>query len=207
MLTWTQKPQPEKGPPWYHSWLKGAVSSNGQGRSYLVGASREIVKIKTTQWEQTAAICSELVISRKSATIISVWQSLNVRQESRKIYTVSLPCPWILHPQIQQTGVKNIWKDTPESSKGKTWICYALATIYMAFISVVKKTAAKAGDARDMGFGLPGWGRSPGVGNGNLLQYSWPGKFYGQRSLVCYPWGHRVRHDWVAEHAQVLWVN
>ena len=34
--------------------------------------------------------------------------------------------------------------------------------------AVVKNPAAKAGDARDTG-SIPGSGRSPGVGNGNLL--------------------------------------
>ena len=36
----------------------------------------------------------------------------------------------------------------------------------------VKNPPANAGDIRDMG-SFPGWGRSPGVGNGNPLQYSW----------------------------------
>ena len=36
---------------------------------------------------------------------------------------------------------------------------------------VVKNLPADAGDARDMGLS-PGSGRSPGVGNGNPLQYS-----------------------------------
>ena len=35
---------------------------------------------------------------------------------------------------------------------------------------VPKKPPAKAGDARDAG-SIPGWGRSPGGGNGNPLQY------------------------------------
>ena len=35
----------------------------------------------------------------------------------------------------------------------------------------VKSLAANAGDARDMG-SIPGWGRSPGGGRGNPLQYS-----------------------------------
>ena len=39
------------------------------------------------------------------------------------------------------------------------------------YIAVVKKPAAKAGDARDTG-SIPGSGRSPGVGSGNQLQYS-----------------------------------
>ena len=37
--------------------------------------------------------------------------------------------------------------------------------------AVVKNLLASAGDARDMG-SIPGSGISPGVGNGNLLQYS-----------------------------------
>ena len=36
---------------------------------------------------------------------------------------------------------------------------------------VVKNMLANAGDARDVG-SIPGLGRSPGVGNGNQLQYS-----------------------------------
>ena len=38
-------------------------------------------------------------------------------------------------------------------------------------VLVVKNPPANAGDARDMGL-IPGLGRSPGVGNGNPLQYS-----------------------------------
>ena len=37
--------------------------------------------------------------------------------------------------------------------------------------SVVKNPPTKAGDAGDMG-SVPGWGRSPGGGSGNPLQYS-----------------------------------
>ena len=36
---------------------------------------------------------------------------------------------------------------------------------------VVKKSPASAGDIRD-GCSFPGWGRSPGGGHGNPLQYS-----------------------------------
>ena len=36
---------------------------------------------------------------------------------------------------------------------------------------MVKILPANAGDAGDMG-SIPGWRRSPGVGNGNSLQYS-----------------------------------
>ena len=39
---------------------------------------------------------------------------------------------------------------------------------------------------------IPGLGRSPGEGNGNLLQYSCLEKSHAQRSLVEYsPWGHK----------------
>ena len=51
--------------------------------------------------------------------------------------------------------------------------------------SVVKNPPANAGD---MGL-IPGWGKSPGEGNGNPLQYSSLGKSHGQRSLAVYsPW-------------------
>ena len=36
--------------------------------------------------------------------------------------------------------------------------------------AVVKNKPANAGDTRHAGL-IPGWGRSPGVGNGNPLQY------------------------------------
>ena len=37
-------------------------------------------------------------------------------------------------------------------------------------VLVVKNLPANAGDARDVGL-IPGSGRSPGVGNGSLIQY------------------------------------
>ena len=50
-------------------------------------------------------------------------------------------------------------------------------------VIVVKNLPANAGDAKDMGF-IPRSGRSPGEGNGNLLQYPCLEKSHGQRSLV-----------------------
>ena len=44
---------------------------------------------------------------------------------------------------------------------------------------MVKNPPANVGDARDAG-SIPGSGRSPGVGNGNLLQYSCLGESHGQ---------------------------
>ena len=46
---------------------------------------------------------------------------------------------------------------------------------------------------------IPGWGRSPGGGNGNPLQYYCLESPQGQRSLVsCSPWGHKELD--MAEH-------
>ena len=58
-------------------------------------------------------------------------------------------------------------------------------------VLVVKNPPANAGDPRDMG-SIPGLGRSPGVGNGNTLQYSCLEESHGQRSLVGYSlWGRK----------------
>ena len=54
--------------------------------------------------------------------------------------------------------------------------------------SVVMNPPANAGDLGS----IPGSGRSPGEGNGNLLQCSCLENPHGQRSLVDYsPWGHK----------------
>ena len=50
---------------------------------------------------------------------------------------------------------------------------------------VVKSPLAKAGDIRDVGL-IPGWGRSPGGGHGNLLQSSCPKNPHGRNSLTGY---------------------
>ena len=52
-------------------------------------------------------------------------------------------------------------------------------------VLMVKNPPANVGDPRDMS-SIPGLGRSPGVGNGNTLQYSCLEKFHGQRSLAGY---------------------
>ena len=54
---------------------------------------------------------------------------------------------------------------------------------------MVKNLPASGGDLRDTGL-LPGWGRSPGGGHGNPLQYSFLENLHGQRNLGDYsPWG------------------
>ena len=57
--------------------------------------------------------------------------------------------------------------------------------------AVVKNLPANTGDAGDVGL-IPGSRRSPGEGNGNLLQCSCMKKFHGQRSLAGY---HGVADD------------
>ena len=67
---------------------------------------------------------------------------------------------------------------------------HILYTSYVQWLMarVVKNPLASVGVARDVGL-IPGSGRSPGVGNGNPLQYFLPGKFHRQRNLVGYsPW-------------------
>ena len=50
---------------------------------------------------------------------------------------------------------------------------------------------------QEMPGSMPGWGRSPGGGHGNPLQYSCLENPRGQKSLVGYrPCSHRVGHDW-----------
>ena len=47
---------------------------------------------------------------------------------------------------------------------------------------MIKNPSTVAGDVREMGL-IPGSGRCPGEGNGNLLPVFLPGHFHGQRSL------------------------
>ena len=61
---------------------------------------------------------------------------------------------------------------------------YAVGASLVA--QTVKESACYVGDLGS----IPGWGRSPGRGHGNLLQYSCLESPYGQRSLVgCSPRG------------------
>ena len=53
---------------------------------------------------------------------------------------------------------------------------------------------------------IPGWGRSPGGGNDNPLQYSCLEKPHGRSCLVAYSsWGRKiVGHDLTTQHQHVL---
>ena len=58
-------------------------------------------------------------------------------------------------------------------------------------VLVVKNPPANAGDVRDTG-SIPGLGRSPGEGNGNLLQYSCLENSMDRGAWRGYnPWGHK----------------
>ena len=57
--------------------------------------------------------------------------------------------------------------------------------------SLVKNLPANAGDARDKS-SIPGSRRSPGIGNGNPLQYSCLENSMGRGAWGGYsPWGHK----------------
>ena len=58
---------------------------------------------------------------------------------------------------------------------------------------MVKNLQANAGDARDVGL-IPGLGRSPGGGNGKLLQYSCLENFMDRRAWQVTV--HRVAKNW-----------
>ena len=67
----------------------------------------------------------------------------------------------------------------------------------------------KESDRRDMS-SIPGSGRFPGVGNGNLLQYSWLEISMDRVNLVVYsPWGHKKLDttEWLSMHASVHTVD
>ena len=61
---------------------------------------------------------------------------------------------------------------------------------------VVKNSPANAGDIRDVG-SIPGLGRSPGEGHGNLLQYSCLENPKHKGAWLLQSMGsQRVKHDW-----------
>ena len=61
--------------------------------------------------------------------------------------------------------------------------------------SVVKNLPAEAGESRDSG-SIPGWGRSPGEGNGNPLLYSClENPVYREAWWATVHGVARVRHD------------
>ena len=77
--------------------------------------------------------------------------------------------------------------------------------VFLGFLgdSDGKESICNAGDLGS----VPGLGRSPGGGHGNLLQYSYLENPHGQRSLVGYsPWGCKELHttEWLSTVHQRL---
>ena len=60
-----------------------------------------------------------------------------------------------------------------------------METAHPENLELAAVTVTLTGELRDVGL-IPGSGRSPGGGNGSLLQHSCLGKSQGQRSLVGY---------------------
>ena len=70
--------------------------------------------------------------------------------------------------------------------------------------TVVKNLLASAGSGRDVG-SIPGLRRSPGVGNGNQLQYSCLENPMDRGAWrLQSTWSQRAGHDWVAEHRRTV---
>ena len=71
--------------------------------------------------------------------------------------------------------------------------------------SVAKNLSANAEDERDLG-SIPGSGRSPGVGNGNSLQYSCLGISCGQRNLANYSPQGSKESDMTEHHHHIPFI-
>ena len=124
--------------------------------------------------EASLSLISMVVAFRLSGTlIVSSGKSITLRNSS----TESL--------QILQVSYWDWWWKGVQLLLFGSWTC--------AFF---KNLPASAVDARDVG-SIPGLGRSPGVGNGNLLQYSCLGNSMGKGD-----WGH----EWVTEHTSIFWI-
>ena len=82
----------------------------------------------------------------------------------------------------------------------KRVFCYYFPKFILLF-KVIKNPSANAGNERDVGL-IPGSGRSPGVRNGNPLQYSCLENSTARGAWRLQPTrSHRVEHDWAHAHA------
>ena len=95
--------------------------------------------------------------------------------------------------QVKQPQIENIWEKIAEISKKENLNLLCIRQLF-AFPggSVVKNPPATAGDRS----WIPGWGRSPGEGNGNPLQYSWLENYMDRGAWWAQSIGsQRVRHN------------
>ena len=73
--------------------------------------------------------------------------------------------------------------------------------------SVIKNLPANAGATGDAGL-IPGSGRSPGVGNGNPLQYScWETPWTEKPGRLQSMGSQRIRHSYTTEHTSISIVQ
>ena len=63
------------------------------------------------------------------------------------------------------------WKNRTPGERGHSYLWAPKRSGGFQVALVVKNSLASAGDMRDMGL-IPGWGRSPGEGHENPIQYS-----------------------------------
>ena len=85
-------------------------------------------------------------------------------------------------PAMQETPVQFLDQEDPLE---KRWATHSSILGLPWWLSWLKKSTSNTGD---LGF-IPGWGRPPGGGHGNPLQYSCLKNPHGQRSLAGYsPW-------------------
>ena len=105
--------------------------------------------------------------------------------------------PWPQASSCKVLGVLLDWHITSavDSFESCSSICRASR--------VVENPPANTGDARDVG-SIPGSGRSLGVGNGNLLQYSCLGNPMNRGAWWAIAYGvTRVEHDWTLLHSSI----
>ena len=70
---------------------------------------------------------------------------------------------------------------------------------------MVKNSPANAEDIRDVGL-IPGSGRSPGGGNGNLLQYFCLENSMDRRAWQATVCGTAKRHNQMIEHIEIFQI-
>ena len=82
--------------------------------------------------------------------------------------TLAWKIPWLEEPGgLQSMGSHRVGYDWSDLAAAAEQMVKRASQVAL----VVKNLAAKAGDTKDVS-SIPGWGRSSGVGNGTLLQYS-----------------------------------
>ena len=99
-------------------------------------------------------------------------------------------------------------KSVPESQAvtfQESWIMFVFSDGYVSLLwgflggSVVKNPPANAENTDDMGL-IPGLERSPGVGNGNLFQYSCLENFMDRRAWCATVHGVTKSQTWLSTH-------